>query len=117
MLLYRRFLGHSPHHTHSTSHSRTYNEFHEIDKTTNGGSSQYDVDTDKHEQGLFSNHTAIASPGHGRKSSKMADPWGDAIPLSTAQATAQRGGRDSEEEGEERVMGITKTVGFNVEAV
>ena len=52
------------------------------------------------------------------------DPWGDdaIIPLSTARATATRGGiggRNSSDEdsNEERVMGITKTVGFNVEGV
>ena len=44
------------------------------------------------------------------------DPWGDAVPLSTVQATAQRG-RNSDEDSAERAMGITKTVGFNVEGV
>lgn len=101
--LYRYCIGKKSNDT--SSRSRTYSEFHEIDKT-NG--SHFDADGNKFDKahGIFSN-----TPPN--RKSKVNDPWGDAIPLSTAQATATRG-RSSDEDSEERVMGITKTVDFNV---
>lgn len=101
--LYRYCTGKTSNDT--SSRSRTYSEFHEIDKT-NG--SRFDADANKFDKthGIFSN-----TPPN--RKSKVNDPWGDAIPLSTAQATATRG-RSSDEDSAERAMGITKTVDFNV---
>lgn len=108
--LYRYCIGKSSNDT--ASRSRTYSEFHEIERT-NG--SRFDADVDKFDKahGIFNN-------GNPNRKSKAMDPWGDAIPLSTAQATASRGrnsDRASDDDSEERVMGITKTVDFNVSNV
>lgn len=104
--LYRYCTGESSNDT--ASRSRQYSEFHEIDKTTG---SHYDADGNKFDKthGIFNN-----TPPN--RKSKVIDPWGDAIPLSTAQATATRG-RTSDDDSDERVMGITKTVDFNVSNV
>lgn len=97
------------HANNTSSRSRTYSEFHEIDKT-NG--SHVDADVNK-----FDNAHGIFNNTHPNRKSRVNDPWGDAIPLSsTAQATATRG-RSSDDDSAERVMGITKTVDFDVSNV
>ena len=105
MQLYRHCIGKAGNDT--SSRSRAYSEFHEIDKA-NG--SHFDADANKFDKahGIFTN----TNPN---RRSKVNDPWGDAIPLSTAQATATRGrSRSSDEDSEERVMGIIKTVDVDV---
>lgn len=106
--LFRRFTGKSTNDT--SSRSRQYSEFHQISKTAG---SQLDTETDKFNKthGIFTNNNSA------NRKSKANDPWGDAIPLSAAQATATRGGRSSDDDSEERAMGITKTVDFNVSDV
>ena len=108
--LYRYCIGRSSNDT--SSRSRTYNEFHEIDKTQPSSGSRYDADGT-----VFDFADPPPLPSNNQRKSGLNDPWGDAIPLSTAQATATRGGRSSDDDSEERVMGITKTVGFDVSNV
>ena len=107
MKLYRHCIGKSSNDT--STRSRQYSEFHQISKTSG---SHLDADTDKFNKthGIFTN----ADPN---RKSRANDPWGDAIPLSAPRATATREGRSSDEDSEERVMGITKTVDFNVSDV
>lgn len=106
--LYRYCMGKSANDT--ASRSRQYSEFHEIDKTT-GSHANADANKYDNAHGLFNN-----TPPNRR--TRVNDPWGDAIPLSTAQATATRDrDRNSDDDSEERVMGITKTIDFNVSDV
>lgn len=105
--LYRHCIGKTGNDT--SSRSRAYSEFHEIDKA-HGGHFDADADANKFDKA----HGIFTNPNPNRRS-RVTDPWGDAIPLSTAQATATRGrSSDGDEDSEERVMGIIKTVHVDV---